>query len=33
MKIAKELKTQSPKAENDICPECSGRGYKINNNY
>ena len=30
-KIQKEVKTQAPKAENDICPECGGRGYNISN--
>ncbi len=31
--IQKEVKTQAPKAENDICPECGGRGYNINANH
>ena len=31
--IQKEVKTQASKAENDICPECGGRGYKINDNH
>lgn len=32
-KKVKDAKAQPPRMENDICPECGGQGYILNDNH